>query len=95
MCIVTGGNTGIGWGTSHALVTRGAHVILACLDKAGAEDAAQVSQQRFAASGKGSVLLLLLLQRSSLLHSLMDLWPTAPLQYFSGTHFCLYHSDWE
>ena len=40
--IVTGSDTGIGRQTAEALVTRGAHVILACINTVGAEKAAEV-----------------------------------------------------
>lgn len=44
VCVVTGGNAGIGKETSQALVARGAHVILACRNTERAEEAAQVCQ---------------------------------------------------
>lgn len=40
--IVTGSDTGIGRKTAEALVARGVHVVLACINTAGAEKAAEV-----------------------------------------------------
>lgn len=41
VCIVTGGNAGIGRATAEAMVARGARVIIACRDKARADTAAK------------------------------------------------------
>eukprot|EP00898_Chlorokybus_atmophyticus_P005263 jgi/Chlat1/5738/Chrsp38S00430 len=40
VCVVTGGNAGVGFATCQALYTRGAHVILACRSKERGEAAA-------------------------------------------------------
>ena len=42
VCIVTGGNAGIGSATAEAMVARGARVILACRDNKRAKVAAEV-----------------------------------------------------
>ena len=42
VCIVTGGNAGVGSATAEAMVARGARVILACRDSKRAKIAAEV-----------------------------------------------------
>lgn len=44
VCIVTGGNAGVGQATAEAMVARGARVIIACRDKARADAAAEVTK---------------------------------------------------
>ncbi len=43
-CIITGGNTGIGYATAAAMMRRGCHVILACRNMQKAEAAVQARQ---------------------------------------------------
>lgn len=70
VCIVTGGNAGIGLGTASALAARGAHVILACRSAERGKEAAQVI---IALSSFPEPLLLSflhpILDRPALLHS--------------------------
>ena len=44
VCIITGGNAGVGQATAEAMVARGARVIIACRDEGRARTAAEVTK---------------------------------------------------
>ncbi len=44
VCIITGGNAGVGQATAEAMVARGARVIIACRNEGRARAAAEVTK---------------------------------------------------
>ncbi|GAQ79874.1 NAD(P)-binding Rossmann-fold superfamily protein [Klebsormidium nitens] len=52
VCVVTGGNAGVGKGTAEQLAAQGAHVVIACRSAERAKDAVQELKAKAAAASK-------------------------------------------